>query len=300
MLATLPMLLLAQTALASQTVVITDAGAASAVATPVAAAAPAADEEPQAQSGGSRVFRRHRRHRAAAAKSACRKCRSRMSVIGGAELEKTGAFNVNRLQQQQPSLQFYSSNPRNSAINIRGLGAPFGLTNDGIEQGVGFYVDGVYIGRVGASTFDFVDVERVEVLRGPQGTLYGKNTTSGALNITHARAELLARSHGSKVSGGNYEFVQAKASASGPSSDNLALRLSALGHDAAAARSTTSPATNICTASATWACAASCCGSATDTIDLTLSGDFNVQSPDCCVQYYARVGATQRPTRTPV
>ena len=76
-----------------------------------------------------------------------------MSVIGGEELGARGAFNVNRLQQQQPSLQFYSSNPRNSAINIRGLGAPFGLTNDGIEQGVGFYVDGVYIGRIGASTF---------------------------------------------------------------------------------------------------------------------------------------------------
>jgi iron complex outermembrane receptor protein len=78
-----------------------------------------------------------------------------ISVIGGEELGARGAFNVNRLQQQQPSLQFYSSNPRNSAINIRGLGAPFGLTNDGIEQGVGFYVDGVYIGRIGASTFDF-------------------------------------------------------------------------------------------------------------------------------------------------
>ena len=81
-----------------------------------------------------------------------------LSVLSGEDLAESGAFNVNRLQQSQPTLQFYSSNPRNSAINIRGLGAPFGLTNDGIEQGVGFYIDGVYIGRIGASTLDFVDV----------------------------------------------------------------------------------------------------------------------------------------------
>ena len=64
-----------------------------------------------------------------------------MSVIGGTTLAETGVYNVGRLTQIQPSLQFYSTNPRNSAANIRGLGAPFGLTNDGIEQGVGIYVD---------------------------------------------------------------------------------------------------------------------------------------------------------------
>jgi outer membrane receptor protein involved in Fe transport len=107
-----------------------------------------------------------------------------ISVIGGEHLDNTGAFNVGRLQQLTPTLQFYTSNPRNSAVNIRGLGAPFGLTNDGIEQGVGIYVDDVYYSRAASSTFDFLDVARIEVLRGPQGTLYGKNTTAGALNIT--------------------------------------------------------------------------------------------------------------------
>jgi hypothetical protein len=58
-------------------------------------------------------------------------------VVSGGLVATAGAFNVNRLKELIPTVQFYSTNPRNSAINIRGLGAPFGLTNDGIEPGVG-------------------------------------------------------------------------------------------------------------------------------------------------------------------
>ncbi len=67
-----------------------------------------------------------------------------VSVIRGDLVADAGAFNVNRLKEMLPTVQFYSTNPRNSAINIRGLGAPFGLTNDGIEPGVGLYIDGVF------------------------------------------------------------------------------------------------------------------------------------------------------------
>ncbi|MDQ5929633.1 MAG: iron complex outerrane recepter protein, partial [Bacteroidota bacterium] len=67
-----------------------------------------------------------------------------VSVIGGKQAEQAGTFNVNLIKQLIPSVQLYSSNPRNTGINIRGLGSPFGLTNDGIDPGVGFYVDGVY------------------------------------------------------------------------------------------------------------------------------------------------------------
>ncbi len=100
-----------------------------------------------------------------------------ISVVGGTQIENAGAFNVNRLKELIPSVQLYSSNPRNTGINIRGLGSPFGLTNDGLDPGVGFYVDGVYFARPAAATLDFIDIEQIEVLRGPQGTLFGKNTT---------------------------------------------------------------------------------------------------------------------------
>jgi len=148
-----------------------------------------------------------------------------ISVVGGAQVEETGAFNVNRLKELIPTVQLYSSNPRNTTLNIRGLGSTFGLTNDGIDPGVGFYVDGVYYARPAVTTLDFIDVERIEVLRGPQGTLFGKNTTSGAFNIT-TRAPKFKPGATFEVSYGNYGFVQAKASVTGALSKKFAGRLS--------------------------------------------------------------------------
>ncbi len=147
-----------------------------------------------------------------------------ISVVGGDHIDSTGAFNVGRLQQLTPTLQFYSSNPRNTSVNVRGFGAPLGLTNDGIDQGVGIYVDDVYYSRVASSTFDFLDVKQIEVLRGPQGTLYGKNTTAGAINIT-SRQPTFTPEGRAEVSFGNYGYVQFKSAASGPLSDQVAVRL---------------------------------------------------------------------------
>lgn len=148
-----------------------------------------------------------------------------VSVTSAETVANTGAFNVSRLTQLLPSLTLYSQNPRNTSVNIRGIGSPLGLTNDGIEQGVGVYIDQVYYNRVAATTLDFVDIQQIEVLRGPQGTLYGKNTTAGAINIT-TRAPSFDFEAKGEVSGGNYDFKQAKASISGPITDELAFRLS--------------------------------------------------------------------------
>lgn len=148
-----------------------------------------------------------------------------ISVVRGALVEDAGAFNVNRLKELVPSVQLYSSNPRNTTLNIRGLGSTFGLTNDGIDPGVGFYVDGVYYARPAVTALDFVDIEQIEVLRGPQGTLFGKNTTAGAFNITTRTASFVPGAT-FEVSYGNYNFVQAKASITGPLSKKLAARAS--------------------------------------------------------------------------
>lgn len=148
-----------------------------------------------------------------------------ISVLRGPLVEDAGAFNVNRVKELVPSVQLYSSNPRNTTLNIRGLGSTFGLTNDGIDPGVGFYVDGVYYARPAVTALDFVDIDQIEVLRGPQGTLFGKNTTAGAFNIT-TRGASFTPGATFEVSYGNYNYVQAKASITGPISRKFAARAS--------------------------------------------------------------------------
>ena len=148
-----------------------------------------------------------------------------VSVVSGELITDTGSFNVNRVKELIPTVQLYSSNPRNTSLNIRGLGTTFGLTNDGIEGGVGFYVDGVYYARPAAASLDFIDVERLEVLRGPQGTLFGKNTTAGALVVT-TRKPSFAPDATFELGYGDDDFVQAKGSFSGPLGEKLAGRIS--------------------------------------------------------------------------
>src|SRR6267154_3612411 len=112
-----------------------------------------------------------------------------LSVVGGNTLDSTFTNNIQQVSQLVPSLNYVSPNPRNTAFTIRGLGSSVvavSQANDGLEPGVGFYVDQVYHGRPATAAFDFLDLDRVEVLRGPQGTLFGKNTTAGAINIATA------------------------------------------------------------------------------------------------------------------
>ncbi|WP_286971286.1 TonB-dependent receptor [Flavobacterium sp. UBA4854] len=215
-----------------------------------------------------------------------------VSVVTGKQAEAAGAFNVNRIKELVPSVQLYSSNPRNTGINIRSLGSPFGLTNDGIDPGVGFYVDGVYYARPAATTLDFIDVEQIEVLRGPQGSLFGKNTTSGAFNIT-SRKPSFTPGADFELSYGNYAFLQAKASVTGALGKKVAGRLSFSGtqrdgliDNIATGRPTNTLNNQGFRGQLLW--------TPTENTNVTFAGDLTTQRPDGYAQIVAGVAPTKR------
>ncbi|TDE29775.1 TonB-dependent receptor [Flavobacterium ranwuense] len=215
-----------------------------------------------------------------------------ISVITGKQAEQTGAFNVNRIKELVPSVQLYSSNPRNTGINIRSLGSPFGLTNDGIDPGVGFYVDGVYYARPAATTLDFIDVEQIEILRGPQGSLFGKNTTSGAFNITTRKPSFTSGAD-FEVSYGNYAFLQAKASITGALSKKIAGRISFSGtqRDGLIDNVATGKSTNTLN---NQGIRGQLLYTPTERTNIILAADITTQRPDGYAQVVAGVAPTQR------
>lgn len=217
-----------------------------------------------------------------------------ISVVSGKQAEQVGAFNVNRIKELIPSVQLYSSNPRNTGINIRSLGSPFGLTNDGIDPGVGFYVDGVYYARPAATTLDFIDVSQIEVLRGPQGTLFGKNTTAGAFNIT-TRKPSFTPGADFEVSYGNYSFLQAKASITGAIAKKIAGRISFSGtqRDGLIENVATEKKTNTLN---NQGIRGQLLFTPSENTNILLAADITTQRPDGYAQVIAGVAPTQRAT----
>ena len=110
-----------------------------------------------------------------------------ISVIQSDALTRDGTVSIQDLTQKAPGLQATTPNSRRTGVALRGLGKSAG--NDALEASVGVLVDGIYLTHPGMTYQDFTDLDRIEVLRGPQGTLLGKNTTIGALSfVTQAPA----------------------------------------------------------------------------------------------------------------
>jgi len=218
-----------------------------------------------------------------------------VSVVDNELLESSYTVNPQQLTQLVPSLYYNSANPRNTAYTIRGLGSntlSISAANDGIEPGVGFYVDQVYHGRPATAAFDFTDIERVEVLRGPQGTLFGKNTTDGAIHII-SRLPTFDFESNAQVSVGDHDYMQAKGSVSGPFGDNVAGRLSAqvVQRDGLLHNVVTGEKLNELD---NFAVRGQILVMPNDRLDLRFIADVSNLDSACCTQSYLRVGTSLR------
>ena len=150
-----------------------------------------------------------------------------VSAFNGAALERLQATDVTALQGAVPNVNLAQGRGSSNATNIfiRGIGQPDALQT--FDPAVGVYVDDVYYSRIRGTQFDLFDLERVEVLRGPQGTLYGKNTIGGALKVVTRKPGDEFRA-GLTAAYGSYNQQELKGAVSGPVSDTLALGVSGL------------------------------------------------------------------------
>jgi iron complex outermembrane receptor protein len=140
-------------------------------------------------------------------------------------IQEAGINNSSDLAVMTPSLNANSNtSPFTTRLTIRGIGTS--QSDPALEPSVGFFMDGVFMGRSGLGTSDLTDIERIEVLQGPQGTLYGKNANAGAISVITKRPNLEEFEGYVEASAGDYSMGQLTATASGPMSDTLAYRLS--------------------------------------------------------------------------
>jgi len=152
-----------------------------------------------------------------------------ITAFTGDTLDERGIVKLNDISQYSPNVVFDNYNSfgganSNAIIYIRGIGQNDFVPT--VEPGVGLYVDGVYLGRSVGSTLDLLDVERIEVLRGPQGTLFGRNTIGGAVNVVTRKPDEELGAKGDLTVGSDSK-VNVRGSINLPFSDRVFARFSA-------------------------------------------------------------------------
>ncbi|WP_275896714.1 TonB-dependent receptor [Sphingomonas mesophila] len=147
-----------------------------------------------------------------------------VSAVTADQLEKTGASDIRQVQQISPSLSVASTQSEAGAAraNIRGIGTVG--DNPGLESSVGVFIDGVYRSRIGTALTELGPIDRVEVLRGPQGTLFGRNTSAGLIHVITAKPRFTPEIYG-EATIGNYDLRRFEMGATGPITDSLAARI---------------------------------------------------------------------------
>ena len=148
-----------------------------------------------------------------------------IQLIGPEQIEKSGAVNLAQVADFVPGLTIDASQPTQPSYSLRGLGnGDFGI---GTDAPVGVYVNGIYTGKTGGALLNFNDVKRVEVLKGPQGTLFGRNSAGGAISIVTNDPDGQNMASG-LVRVGNYGTVHAEGVVNRALSEDFDLRISAV------------------------------------------------------------------------
>ena len=150
-----------------------------------------------------------------------------VNVVNGESLQNSGATDIRALNQLAPSLLVSSTGSEaNGSARIRGIGTVG--DNPGLESSVAVFIDGVYRSRSGIGLNELGEIERVEVLRGPQGTLFGRNASAGLIHIISRRPNTREVEGFAELTYGNYDHMRVAGAISGPLNDTIAARLDAV------------------------------------------------------------------------
>ena len=146
-----------------------------------------------------------------------------ISAVNAESLQNSGANDIRQLNQVAPSLMVSSTGSEaNGSARIRGIGTVG--DNPGLESSVAVFIDGVYRSRSGIGLNELGEIERVEVLRGPQGTLFGRNASAGLIHIISKKPSFTFGATG-EATYGNYDYFRVAGGVTGPITDTIAARL---------------------------------------------------------------------------
>ncbi|MEE9280104.1 MAG: TonB-dependent receptor, partial [Myxococcota bacterium] len=214
-----------------------------------------------------------------------------ISAFSGDDLQRRGIQQLEDLQQVAPSLIVYSSNSETNGgtLRIRGMGTTG--NNPGLEAAVGTFIDGVYRSRSGQAFSELLDVERIEILRGPQGTLFGKNTSAGAVHIITAKPEFDFNGHAS-FSIGDFNYDKGTLGLTGPLiGEKLAFRVAGMFAQREGYYKDLTSSDKFADRDR-WSVKGQLLWTPTDTIDVRAIYDYSDRDESCCPAVFKDLGPT--------
>ncbi|MCY4358979.1 MAG: TonB-dependent receptor, partial [Gammaproteobacteria bacterium] len=204
-----------------------------------------------------------------------------VTALSAEALDRAGVIDLRSLDTLVTSFNMQTSQTETEGVVLRVRGVGTTGNNIGLESAVGIFLDDVYLSRPGVALGDLMDVEQVEVLRGPQGTLFGRNTSAGAISIRTKRPNLNENEFFANLTAGNYDAQNLQAGISGPIvEDTLGYRLSLARRVQDGYMNSTSGGESY--TRDRYSLRGQLLWNISDTMDLRIIGDFAETEEQCC------------------